>query len=74
MTKEKLKMSIKEADRLGVMRQVDKKILTLRQASEQVRLSLRQMKRVRKRYRQMGAEGLVSKKEGFLAAIKHRKS
>jgi hypothetical protein len=39
MTKEKLSMSIKEADRLGVMRQVDKKILTLRQAGEQIQTS-----------------------------------
>lgn len=33
---EKLKMTVKEAERLGIMKQVDKKEFTLQQASEQM--------------------------------------
>jgi hypothetical protein len=62
MIKEKLQMSIGEAERLSVMRQIDKKILTLRQGSEELRISLRQIKRIRKRYLKDGEEGLVSRK------------
>nr|NGX38284.1 hypothetical protein [Chlamydiota bacterium] len=62
--KEKAQMSIKEAERLSVMRQVDKKFLTLREASEELQLSLRHTKRVRKRYLQRGEEGLISLKRG----------
>ena len=57
-------MSLKEAKRLSVMQQVDKNILTLRQASEELALSLRQMKRVRKRYRLEGILGLISRHVG----------
>ena len=49
--KETLKMTIKEAERLSVMRQVDKKILTIKKASEELGLSLRQAKRLRRRYK-----------------------
>jgi hypothetical protein len=54
-------MSIKEANRLSVMRQVDKKILTLEKASEELGVSLRQTKRIRKRYVLNGEAGLISK-------------
>ena len=37
-------MSIKEADRLGVMRQVDRKALTIKKAGEQLGLSARQLR------------------------------
>ena len=62
--KEKVQMSIKEAERLGVMKQVDKKILILRKASEELGVSLRQTKRIRKRYLENGATGLISQKRG----------
>lgn len=52
--KETLKMSIKEAERLGTMRQIDRKKLTLARASEEMGLCLRQTKRVRKRYLEQG--------------------
>ncbi|MCB1085195.1 MAG: helix-turn-helix domain-containing protein, partial [Chlamydiia bacterium] len=52
--KEMIKMTLKEAERLSVMRQVDKKNLTLRKASEELGLSLRQTKRIRKRYKEGG--------------------
>lgn len=59
-----VRMSIKEADRLGVMRHIDKKSLTIAQASEQLGVSLRQAKRIRKRYMREGAKGLISRRIG----------
>ena len=53
---EKRKMSLKEAKRLSIMQQIDKKIFTLRQASQELALSLRHSKRLRKRYRLQEAE------------------
>lgn len=57
-------MSIDEAKRLEVMVRMNKNILTMRRASEELGLSLRQMKRVRKRYLTAGEMGLISKKRG----------
>ena len=57
-------MSIKEANRLSIMKQVDKKILTLNKASEELGISLRQMKRIRKEYLLHGEAGLISKHRG----------
>ena len=62
--KENVHMSIKEAERLSVMKQIDKKILTVKRASEELGISLRQTKRVRKRYREQGKMGLMSQKRG----------
>lgn len=62
--KETLKMSLKEAERLGIMREIDKKKLTLAKAGEELGLSLRQAKRVRKRYLEYGERGLISLKRG----------
>jgi hypothetical protein len=62
--KEQAKMTIKEAQRLSVMRQVDKKILTIRKASEELGVSLRQAKRIRKSYLANGEIGLISLKRG----------
>ena len=62
--KETLKMTMKEAERLSVMRQVVEKNLTIRKASEELGLSLRQTKRIKKRYKEKGAEGLISLKRG----------
>jgi hypothetical protein len=62
--KEELRMSIKESDRLGIMRQIDKKSLTLAQASEQLGVCLRQAKRIRKRYSMEGVLGLISRRIG----------
>src|ERR1700733_1566117 len=61
---ENVHMSIKEAERLSVMRQVDKKILTVEQVGKELGLSLRQTKRVRKRYLNQGDKGLISLKRG----------
>ena len=64
MTKENLRMSIKEAERLGVIKEFDKKLLTLRQASERLGLSAKQTRRIWKRYLGEGAKGLISRKRG----------
>lgn len=57
-------MSLNEANRLSIMQQIDKKILTLKRASEELGLSQGQIKRVRKCYLIEGAEGLLSKHRG----------
>ncbi len=62
--KETVKMTIKEAERLGIMRQVDKKNLTVKKASEELGVCLRQTKRIRKRYLEQGEIGLISLKRG----------
>ncbi|NGX38787.1 MAG: hypothetical protein KR126chlam1_00098 [Chlamydiae bacterium] len=46
------------------MQQIDKNILTLKGASKEFALSLRQTKRIRKRYLLEGANGLISKHVG----------
>jgi hypothetical protein len=43
------------------MRQIDKKILSIKKASEELGVSLRQAKRIRKRYLLHGEPGLISK-------------
>lgn len=63
-TEEELRMSVKEADRLGIMRRIDKKDLTARKASEELGICLKQLRRIRKRYIQEGVLGLISKKRG----------
>jgi len=62
--KENVQMSLKEAERLSIMRQMDKKFLTIKKASEELGLSIRQVKRVRKRYLKQGEKGLISLKRG----------
>jgi Winged helix-turn helix len=66
-TEEKMRMSVKEAGRLGIMRQMDKKNLTPRKAAEELGLSLKQLRRVRKRYLAEGKTGLLSKKRGQIS-------
>ena len=61
-------MSVKEADRLSVMRQVDKKILNIRRASEELGVSVRQAKRIRKRYLIEGEKGLISRHRGKISS------
>jgi transposase len=59
-----LTMSKKEINRLEVMQRVDEKRLKQRAAAEQLGISERQVKRLLRRYRQAGANGLVSKRRG----------
>lgn len=57
-------MTIKEAERLSVMKQLKSKKLKQREASEALRLCLRQTQRLIKSYKEEGAEGLISKRRG----------
>ena len=59
-----LPMSQKELSRLEVIQRVCRKSLTQRQAAELLKLSLRQVKRLCKAYRQQGAAALTSKRRG----------
>ena len=57
-------MSAKEVDRLSVVRKVSARRLRQREAAEQLGLSVRQVKRLLRRYRDRGAAGLVSRHRG----------
>lgn len=59
-----LHMSQKELGRTQVMRQLEEGQLKQRQAAEHLGLSVRQIKRLVKLYRRLGAPGLLSKKRG----------
>lgn len=57
-------MSQKEVDRALFLNQVKEKQITLKRASELLRLSYPQTKRLWARYKQNGPKGLISKKRG----------
>ncbi len=57
-------ISDKEIQRLEIMTQLSKKQLTQVQAAEQLRLSVRQVKRLWRLYTDHGAAGLVNKSRG----------
>lgn len=57
-------MSVKERNRLGVMKQVKAKLLSVVAAGALLGLSYRQAKRVWRRYRNKGDEGLVHRGRG----------
>jgi hypothetical protein len=57
-------MTLKEADRLHIMKLVEEKSLSLKKASYKLNLSLRQTLRIWKQYKTEGKEGLISKKRG----------
>lgn len=59
-----IRMSEKERRRLGVMARVESGDLKLSDASEMLRVSYRQMKRIRNRYREEGDIGLIHKSRG----------
>ena len=52
-------MSVKERARLGILSQVEAGKLTLVQAAELLEVSYRQVRRLRRRYRELGDGGLV---------------
>lgn len=58
------KMTLKEADRLGVIKRKERKEITLKKASEELGLSLVQTKRIWKRYKLEGSLGLLSRRRG----------
>ena len=57
-------MTIKEAERLSIMKQIESKKLKQREASESLGLSLRQTQRLLRSYREEGPQGLISKRRG----------
>jgi transposase len=59
-----LAMSSKERNRLEVMQRVAKKEMSQKEAGTILGVSVRQIKRLLKAYREKGAEGLVSKHRG----------
>jgi transposase len=60
-------MSHKEIDRLEVMQLLSKKHVSQRKAATQLKISTRQVRRLIKRYRSEGPQGLVSKHRGHCA-------
>ena len=60
-------MSVEEANRLSVMRQVDKEVLNMPSASEELGVSLRQAWRIRRRYLKEGEAGLISRHRGKIS-------
>jgi transposase len=59
-----LTMSTKELNRLEIIQRVDEKRMKQKAAAEQLGISERQVKRLLRKYRQNGANGLVSKRRG----------
>ena len=59
-----LKMTLKEADRLVVMKQLENKKINLRTASNDLDISYRQLIRLWQSYQREGPKGLISKKRG----------
>jgi transposase len=57
-------MSLKERDRLAAMRAVDAGQITSRQASEQLGISRRQVRRLLRRYEKEGDAGLIHRSRG----------
>ena len=66
MTKDVITMSHKEVDRLSVMQELDSKLIKQKAAAEQLDISIRQVKRILRKYRQKGASGLISKRRGAI--------
>jgi hypothetical protein len=65
-----LRMTLKEADRLSVMKRLEDKEINLKRASEELSLSYKQAYRLRLRYQKEGPLGLISRMRG--RASNHR--
>lgn len=59
MQDEEITLSRKEVDRLAVARQLDERLLTQADAARRFDVSVRQVKRIFRRYRAQGAAGVV---------------
>ena len=64
-------MSAEELDRLSIVQKIIEKRVTQSIASNQLGLTVRQVKRLIKKYKQSGAEGLISKKRGHVSNRKY---
>lgn len=60
----RLTMSTKEIDRLEVLQRLGERRITQLLAAEQLGISVRQVKRLWKRYRERGVEELISRRRG----------
>jgi len=59
-----LTMTLKEADRLVVVKRIESKELSVQNGARELGVTPRQMKRIRKRYAEQGARGLISLRKG----------
>lgn len=57
-------MTLREADRLSVVKRIANKELSISSGARELGMSSRQMKRVWRRYREEGTLGLVSRRRG----------
>jgi transposase len=57
-------LSHKEIDRLSVIQRLEEDRISQQEAAQQLKISVRQVRRVLKRYRQEGAAGLTSRRRG----------
>lgn len=64
MSGERITLSRKEVDRLAVIQAVQQRQLTQQDAARHLGVSVRQVKRLLRRYREAGAAGLVSRHRG----------
>ncbi len=60
-------MSHQEIDRLKIVQQLEKRQITQKVAASQLQLTVRQVKRLVRRYKDNGAEGLISQHRGKIA-------
>lgn len=60
----RIAMSCKEIERVGIVKRILAKELTQAEASEQLHISIRQVKRLVRSFRKEGEQGLVSKRKG----------
>ena len=70
MKKEVVFMSKKEVNRLTVIKELEDKLINQEKASEKLKLSTRQIRRLLKSYRNNQEEGLISKKRGKVSNYK----
>lgn len=62
--KTELRMTLKEADRLMIMKYLKERKITIKKAAIELRLSYKQTYRIYQRFGKEGAEGLISKRRG----------
>ena len=62
--KEIISMSIKELDRLDIIKQVVQRTMNQTQAADILGIKVRQIQRLVKKYKRNGAKGLISQQRG----------
>lgn len=70
-TKGTLNMSVKEIDRVSIMERIIERRMTIREGALRLKLTARQVKRIKKKYISLGIAGLISKKRGKLSNRGH---